>query len=287
MTYAFAGNRGFVYWRMREMGLDVPHVFAVEGSYLQRELVARGVSHHVLSGKAEFVSTLESLDFDVLVSNGCPIILPISHLEEATGARFVNIHPSLLPKLRGADPVPGAILFGEDSGATCHVMGDGIDTGPIISQVRIPMTDDLDAGLLYQLSFQAEVEAFEAACARDFQPDPSLQPSPDEPGSYYTFRPEDLELDFSASDEALIRKIKAFATRSKGAWFSHNGARLRVLGVEEVGNPYVYQAMPSYALNQIVLRYEDTIIVRRMTTYLRFRLAAPVEDSVQQGDRLA
>ncbi|MBS3820392.1 MAG: hypothetical protein GVY16_11855 [Planctomycetes bacterium] len=286
MTYVFAGNRGFVYWRMRAMDLDVPHVFAVDGSYLHRELVAREVPHHLLPGKADFVSALASLEFDVLVSNGCPIILPIASLVETTGAQCVNVHPSLLPKLRGTDPVPGAILFGEDSGATCHVMDDGIDTGPIISQVRIPMTDDLDAGLLYQLSFRAEVEVFEEAHARNFQPDLSLQPPPDDPGSYYTFKPDDLELDFTASDEDIVRKVRAFATRSKGAWFSHRGRRFKVRAVDVVTNAYVCCDAGRYGCNEIVFRYEDAVVVARGLEFLKLSCMDGDLSAVCVGDTL-
>lgn len=52
------------------------------------------------------------------------------------------------------------LLFDRSCGATCHIMDDNIDTGDIISRVKIPTTPDIEAGILYQLCFKAEVEVF-------------------------------------------------------------------------------------------------------------------------------
>src|SRR6185295_17658889 len=97
------------------------------------------------------------------------------------------------------DPVPGALLFGRDAGATCHMMDDGIDTGPIISQVRIPYSEELYAGLLYQLSFKAEQEVFRLALARNFRPARAQSAAKDI--VYYTRKKEDLRIRFSEPAE--------------------------------------------------------------------------------------
>ena len=48
---------------------------------------------------------------------------------------ILNIHPSLLPRHRGATPIPGAIIGGDDRmGVTIIRMDDGIDTGPVVAQ---------------------------------------------------------------------------------------------------------------------------------------------------------
>jgi methionyl-tRNA formyltransferase len=56
---------------------------------------------------------------------------------------FVNVHPSLLPHLRGATPVPSAILEGTTAtGVTVMQVGLGVDSGPILAQVGEPIRDD-------------------------------------------------------------------------------------------------------------------------------------------------
>ena len=70
--------------------------------------------------------------------------------------------------MRGIDPVLGSILFKRDAGATCHIMSEKIDAGDIISQLKIPYSNDLDASLLYQLSFIAEKKVFHMALQKNF-----------------------------------------------------------------------------------------------------------------------
>lgn len=55
----------------------------------------------------------------------------------------LNLHPSLLPRHRGATPIPAAILAGDpESGVTLMRMDEGLDTGPIVAQRRVPLTGD-------------------------------------------------------------------------------------------------------------------------------------------------
>ena len=96
-----------------------------------------------LPAKQDFCLELEDTEFDVLVSAGCPYILPITRLQGASHKIFINLHGSLLPDLRGENPVQGAILKNRRHGASCHLMDDGIDTGAVIAQRAIDITDDL------------------------------------------------------------------------------------------------------------------------------------------------
>lgn len=53
----------------------------------------------------------------------------------------LNLHPSLLPRHRGAAPIPAAILAGDtESGVTLMRMDAGLDSGPIVAQRRVPLT---------------------------------------------------------------------------------------------------------------------------------------------------
>jgi methionyl-tRNA formyltransferase len=62
-------------------------------------------------------------------------IVPAALLEMPHGA--LNLHPSLLPRHRGATPIPAAILAGDpETGVTLMRMDAGLDTGPIVAQTR-------------------------------------------------------------------------------------------------------------------------------------------------------
>jgi methionyl-tRNA formyltransferase len=67
---------------------------------------------------------------------------------------LVNVHPSLLPRLRGATPVPTAILEGLSvTGVTVMQVGVGVDSGPILAQVGEPIRpEDTGESLLARLS---------------------------------------------------------------------------------------------------------------------------------------
>ncbi|HEV8574909.1 MAG TPA: methionyl-tRNA formyltransferase [Dehalococcoidia bacterium] len=61
----------------------------------------------------------------------------------------VNVHPSLLPRWRGASPIPAAILAGDDiTGVTIMLMDAGMDSGPILTQVDASIDDTDSAGSL-------------------------------------------------------------------------------------------------------------------------------------------
>ncbi len=59
---------------------------------------------------------------------------------------ILNLHPSLLPRHRGATPIPATILAGDrEGGVTLFRMDAGMDTGPIVAAARTPVTADEDA----------------------------------------------------------------------------------------------------------------------------------------------
>ena len=77
---------------------------------------------------------------------------------------MVNVHPSLLPELRGAAPVEWAILNGlEKTGVTIMQMSAGVDSGPILHQIPHAVAPDITGGELSEhlaeLGAQALIEA--------------------------------------------------------------------------------------------------------------------------------
>ncbi len=67
------------------------------------------------------------------------------------GGRTVNTHPSLLPSFPGMQAPQDALDYGvKVTGATLFVVDDGVDTGPIIAQVPVPVLDDDDVETLHE-----------------------------------------------------------------------------------------------------------------------------------------
>jgi len=94
----------------------------------------------------EFIETIRALDPDisVVVAYGHilrPVVLDLPRLGS------INVHASLLPKLRGAAPINWAIARGhEETGVTIMRMVEAMDAGAIIHQVREPILSDETAG---------------------------------------------------------------------------------------------------------------------------------------------
>jgi len=89
--------------------------------------------------EAGVVEQLAQFRPDVIVVAAFGQILPRSVLAiPRFGA--VNVHPSLLPRFRGASPVAAAILAGDEfSGVSIMLMDEGLDTGPILARAQIPI----------------------------------------------------------------------------------------------------------------------------------------------------
>ena len=81
---------------------------------------------------------------DYLVLAGFMRILAPGVVRKFEG-RMINTHPALLPSFPGAHPVRDTLAHGvKVTGCTVHLVDDGVDTGPIIAQVAVPILDDDD-----------------------------------------------------------------------------------------------------------------------------------------------
>ena len=97
-----------------------------------------------------FIHTVRSLWPDVIVVVAFGQILPVEILE-APMYGCLNVHASLLPKLRGAAPVQWSVIQGDtESGVTIMQMDEGVDTGDILSVKKIPLEPKETGGSLFE-----------------------------------------------------------------------------------------------------------------------------------------
>jgi methionyl-tRNA formyltransferase len=139
-------------------------------------------------------------------------------------------------------------------------MNDAIDSGDIISRVKIPYTDDLDISLLYQLSFIAEKQAFTAALHQNFIPN-----FRQEEGDfvYFSRKTEDRILLKSDSIDTWLRKIKAFANRNQGCLMEIGGVDYCFHQMELLNNPFLAAYAANFDNGVIVLSYENSVIFKK------------------------
>lgn len=102
---------------------------------------------YIKKDATKLVEALEKNNTDLVVLAGYLSILEKEVVERYSG-KIINIHPSLIPKFCGkgfyGEHVHKAVLeAGEKvSGATVHYVDAGVDTGPIIKQMEVPVYDD-------------------------------------------------------------------------------------------------------------------------------------------------
>lgn len=147
----------------------------------------------------------------------------------------VNLHASLLPRHRGAAPIPAAILAGDlVTGITLMQMDPGLDTGPILAQKTIPIgprdTTLMLTAALAQLAAATLVEYLPVYMQGGLTPVPQNAES-----STYApqLKKEDGLLEFSLSADVLERRIRAYQPWP-GAFFLLDGAPLKVVEADFV-----------------------------------------------------
>jgi methionyl-tRNA formyltransferase len=157
---------------------------------------------------------------DAIVVCAYGLLIPPDLLERSL---WLNVHPSLLPRWRGAAPVERAILAGdEETGVTIHRTVKELDAGPIAAQEAFTIGPDDDAGAVFARAVEAAAELLDAVL-----PAPSFTPQP-EAGATYADKisPADRELDLADPFDAW-RRVRALSPHI-GAWATLHGRRVTV-----------------------------------------------------------
>lgn len=99
----------------------------------------------------EFLEVCAGLDPDLIVTAAYGKILP-RRLLDLPRLHALNVHASLLPRLRGAAPIQWAIRGGDrETGVSIMGMAERMDAGPVWAQARVPIADDAVFGDLHDL----------------------------------------------------------------------------------------------------------------------------------------
>jgi methionyl-tRNA formyltransferase len=177
-----------------------------------------------------FLASLRRLEFDLAVVVAYGHILRREVLTLPPRGMY-NVHASLLPRYRGAAPIPHAILAGEaETGVSIMQMDEGLDSGPVLHRATTPIRPGETAGALTarlaDLGAIALIEALSlisAGLARPQPQDPAL----------VTYAPkidrEDARLDWTQGAEGLARQVRAFDP-SPGAWATLDAAPIKLFG---------------------------------------------------------
>ena len=142
---------------------------------------------------------------DTVVAAAYGLLIPEPVLGRAL---WLNVHPSLLPRWRGAAPIERALMADDaETGVSIIKLVPELDAGPIAAQRSFPLGEEDDFG-----SVSARAAALAAELLEDALQNPQLTPQPDEGVTYAAkIGPEDRELDWDRPPEELLNRIRALS----------------------------------------------------------------------------
>jgi len=191
---------------------------------------------------AEAVAQLADFHPGVIVVAAFGQILPQTVLDLPRYG-CINIHPSLLPRFRGASPVAAAILAGDEfTGVSIMLMDAGMDTGPILATEQIAISpEDTTGSLSAKLSLVA-AKLLQEALVRWPKGEITPQPQNEAEATYCSsITKGEGEIDWHLSAMNIWRRVRAF-NPWPGSYTRCLGKQLKIIeavplpgGTTEVG----------------------------------------------------
>lgn len=160
-------------------------------------------------------------------------ILPQKLLENIE-CEIINLHPSLLPIGRGADPIPWSIIDQQKQGITIHIIDSGLDTGDILSQKEFDTNIGMNSGEIYELATNLLFKELENILTSWINGSIKVSSQAEVPGSSHKSR--ELEnIRIINSDEVakfgeFLRKLQAltFSDGRKPSFIDESGRLWRI-----------------------------------------------------------
>jgi methionyl-tRNA formyltransferase len=157
------------------------------------------------------------LGAEVVVAVAYGLIVPEDVLAERL---WLNVHPSLLPRWRGAAPVERALMSGDvETGVSIIRLVKELDAGPIAAQESFALSQEDDAGAVYERGTEAALQLLDDVLTRTA---PAFRDQVGEATYAAKIAPEDRDLDLERPAGELVNRVRALSP--------HIGARAELHG---------------------------------------------------------
>jgi methionyl-tRNA formyltransferase len=170
------------------------------------------------------IAVLQPERLEPEIDLGAPTVVAVAYgilvPEDVLAERlWLNVHPSLLPRWRGAAPVERALMAGDpETGVTIIRLVKELDAGPIAAQRAFPVAQEDDAGEVYSRAAAVAAELLDGVLG-----EPVFAEQPSEGATYADkISAEDRRLDLERPPAALVDTVRALSP--------HIGARARLHG---------------------------------------------------------
>jgi len=181
-----------------------------------------------LNNKDEF-KRLKNLRSDIVIVMGYGILLPKFFLDCPVFG-CINIHLSLLPKLRGAAPIEHALIIGEkETGVTIFKLTEKLDTGPILGSDKCFITDLMTKNELQNILNNLGKNLLLRILPKYLAKKLILKEQDDDQATYARkILSKDRKINFYENSKNVFNKIRSFEPRT-GAWFVLNRERIKII----------------------------------------------------------
>ena len=183
------------------------------------------------------VSQLADLCPDVIVVAAFGQILPPSVLDIPRYG-CINIHPSLLPRFRGASPVAAAILAGDEfTGVSIMLLDAGMDTGPVLARAAIPVAPQDNTGSLTEKLSLVAAHLLQDVLIGWRRQEITPQPQNEAEATYSApITKEEGEIDWRLPARDIWRRVRAF-NPWPGCYTRWRGKQLKIVEAVPVMGP--------------------------------------------------
>lgn len=171
------------------------------------------------------IRVLEPEHLEAGLDLGAPVVVAVAYglivPDDVLAERlWLNVHPSLLPRWRGAAPVERALMAGdEETGVTIIRLAEELDAGPIAAQEPFAIAPDDDAGAAYARASEVAVRLLGEVLA---EATPTFREQTGEATYAHKIAAADRKLDLAMSPNALVDHVRALSP--------HIGARAELHG---------------------------------------------------------
>ncbi len=190
----------------------------------------------------------KELKADAAIVAAYGLLLPESILNSC-GYGCINIHPSLLPRWRGAAPIQRTILAADKETGVCIMkMDKGLDTGAILATEKLPLAQDITTQQLHDLLANKGAELL----IKTLDNIDNINPVPQsETGVTYAekLKKEEGKIDWNQSAEIIDRKVRAL-NPWPGTYFIYNGENIKILAGSYKDQSHQYK--PGTVINDML-----------------------------------
>ena len=243
----------------------------------QLQFIAKSnnINTYILSNLNKHTKILEEMEADIIVVVDYGLLIP-KNILEITKYGCLNIHPSLLPKYRGAAPMQRALLNGETKTGVCVMkMDEGFDTGDVLTCKEVKIDDRTTFSELHKtssvigakllLEVLENIDKIKAVKQSNFNISyaPKLQKS-------------EGKIDWNEEAVIIDRKVRAL-NPWPGVFFNYNGVTIKVIESEVIKNNEISN---KYEVGQILSKSFDVACGKDI---VRLLLVKPAGKKTMKG----